>query len=286
MITVENLLKEKGVYYKAKGRDFLVRCWNPEHPDGSPSMRIDKNSGVFNCLSCGFHGNIYRYFNIELPKSFTHSNEVLNMIDNMLRVVKPMQIPESAVLFKDSYRNISPDTFIRHGAFTESTYQGFLMFPILDFKGRISMLQGRRMHSDMAPKYVFYPSSASPPIYPCHRGVQTLVLVEGLFDVLNLEDKGFAIPTSAVFGSATAKGTILDKLKVNLITGLRTVVLLLDNDEAGIKAAKDLQAVLRPKVNVLILNHLLGEQDPGELTAQQVQYLNNLVLAELDNITV
>ena len=286
MMSVAKLLDERGVYYRPKGRDFLVHCFNPEHPDSSPSMRIDKNSGLFNCLSCGFHGNIYHYFGVELPRSYKQMNDVLSKIDKMLTVFRPMQIPESAVPFDQSYRGISAETYLRHNAFTDSAYQGFVMFPITDSKKRIVMLQGRRLHSDMTPKYVFYPQRTSPPIYPCHRGEKSLVLVEGMFDVLNLEDKGFTVPVSAIFGSAAAKSTILEKLRVNIASGLKNVILLLDNDEAGLSSARDLKESLKKELNVIILNKVLGDDDPGSLDRKQVAELNSIVLAEISNLLI
>ena len=45
-----------------KGGDFLVSCLNPEHADRNPSMRIDQITGIFQCFSCEFKGNLFTYF--------------------------------------------------------------------------------------------------------------------------------------------------------------------------------------------------------------------------------
>ena len=61
-MNVEELLNEKEIYFVPKGKDFLVRCISPDHDDGNPSMRIDQITGIFQCFSCGFKGNIFYHF--------------------------------------------------------------------------------------------------------------------------------------------------------------------------------------------------------------------------------
>lgn len=45
MTEVEQLLTDKDVVYHSKGKDLLVKCFNPEHDDDNPSMRIDREDG-------------------------------------------------------------------------------------------------------------------------------------------------------------------------------------------------------------------------------------------------
>ena len=61
-MTVQDLLVKKKIDYQVSGRDYLVRCFNPEHEDNSPSMRIDQVLGIFNCLSCGYKGNLFYFY--------------------------------------------------------------------------------------------------------------------------------------------------------------------------------------------------------------------------------
>ena len=61
-MTVEDLLKEQKIPYKQSPRDFIVKCLNPEHDDNNPSMRIDRVTGIYNCFSCGFKGNLFKHF--------------------------------------------------------------------------------------------------------------------------------------------------------------------------------------------------------------------------------
>ena len=61
-MTVMELLEERKIPYKVSPRDFVVKCLNPEHDDNNPSMRIDRVTGIYNCFSCGFKGNIFKFF--------------------------------------------------------------------------------------------------------------------------------------------------------------------------------------------------------------------------------
>ena len=61
-MTVEEILRSKDIAYIPKGKDFVVRCLHPDHDDRNPSMRIDQVTGIFNCFSCGFKGNLFTHF--------------------------------------------------------------------------------------------------------------------------------------------------------------------------------------------------------------------------------
>ena len=60
---VDELLQEQRIDFKVSGRDFLVKCLNPDHEDSNPSMRVDQVTGVFNCFACGGY---MRYFGISV----------------------------------------------------------------------------------------------------------------------------------------------------------------------------------------------------------------------------
>ena len=61
-MNVEELLNQKQVPFTPKGKDFVVKCLNPEHDDSNPSMRIDQIDGRFNCFACGYKGNLFTFF--------------------------------------------------------------------------------------------------------------------------------------------------------------------------------------------------------------------------------
>ena len=67
-MTVEELLEKQKIPYRMSGRDVVVSCLNPDHDDRSPSMRIDKATGIYHCFSCGFKGNLFSRFNVIVSK--------------------------------------------------------------------------------------------------------------------------------------------------------------------------------------------------------------------------
>ena len=80
LMNVEELLLSKDISFIPKGKDFLVRCLNPEHEDRNPSMRVDQITGIFNCFSCGYKGNLFTHFGqkankMEL-KAFTYEKKL------------------------------------------------------------------------------------------------------------------------------------------------------------------------------------------------------------------
>ena len=61
---VLDLLSKNVISYSISGRDYVIKCLNPEHDDKNPSFRIDRVSGAAHCFSCGFKTNIFKYFGV------------------------------------------------------------------------------------------------------------------------------------------------------------------------------------------------------------------------------
>ena len=61
---VLELIQKNSLAYTVSGRDYLIKCLNPEHEDSNPSFRVDKVSGVAHCFSCGFKTNIFKFFGV------------------------------------------------------------------------------------------------------------------------------------------------------------------------------------------------------------------------------
>ena len=98
-----------------------------------------------------------------------------------------------------------------------------------------------------------------------------VVLVEGEVDALRLLQAG--IPALSILGSNNW-GTI--KLDLLLSLGIKKVVLLMDGDYAGRKAAIQIKNDLDGFVDVLVLRLSEGE-DPGSLEEDQLEWLRNKI---------
>lgn len=280
-MNVLELLDMKGIEYKDTGGDILIRCLNPDHIDSHPSLRVDRETGVFHCLSCGFGKgipSIYHFFNEDLFRQSPRLVTVRKRIKELLNQSVSLSIPSSAFLFEDEYRGIKGSTFKKYHAFIqEEEWPDRIVFPITDSVGRIVVFQGRRRLSSAPPKYMLKPKDVAAPIFPMRYNCPILILVEGMFDMLNMEDKGVE-NVAACFGTHQfSSDNIADKFSSYILAGTKVVAILLDNDKAGNMAAEKLAIMIRTKTRLIpiVVNHLLPDgRDPGDLDEDEVKDLN------------
>lgn len=268
-MTVDELLNNQGIEYRPGGKDFVIRCLNPDHEDRNPSLRVDKTTGIFNCLSCGFSGNIFDHFGEKANWLQIRRQKVSKLITEKLQEATGYNIPDNAVPFVQEWRGISADTFKHFEAFqhNNSEYIGRVVFPIRNISNKIVAFCGRHQ-GDVKPKYLFYPPNSKIPLFPAVvKPIQgKVILVEGIFDMLNLYDKGLT-NVIAAFGVNTVTQDKINILKIQGITGID---IFFDNDEAGQKGAAALIKLLDAN-DMSHRNITFPEtKDPGELTASKV----------------
>jgi 5S rRNA maturation endonuclease (ribonuclease M5) len=228
-------------------------------------MRIDKITGVFNCVSCGFKGNIFQHFGTKTDWLGVQRERFKSLIQEKLVETVGLDIPTNAVPFEQDWRGISGETFKKFRAFQHPDYPNRVMFPLTDRAGKIRVFCGRDLANN-TPKYKFYPGGRSPPIFPQVKPYNgNIILVEGIMDMLNLHDKGL---TNAVclFGLNLPDKDI-DLLKIQ---GVSSITVLLDSDEPGQKAADRIVETLDNNEIPTKKYTLQTVKDPGELTALQV----------------
>ena len=275
---VKEILIEKQIQFQEKGADYIVRCLNPEHNDTHPSLRIDKLSGKYNCFSCGFKGDLFRLFGLETPVVSNLLQETLKQINTMLIETKGLEIPESAEYFSTEFRGIKPSTYEQFKVFTHSEYDGRLCFPITNYlTGKITNIIGRTLYSNVSPKYLVYPFGGSVPLFPFVKAKQ-IILVEGIFDLLNLVDKGIT-NVVCTFGTKLLENNLSEKLMPYILTGTTSFVILFDNDEAGLKAEESLASKIA-KENVLVYkasSFISSDKDPGSLSQIEVDNLKQQI---------
>lgn len=291
MSRLTDLLDLKGIEYKDTGGDVLIHCLNPDHEDKNPSLRVDPETGVFHCLSCGYGKgipSIFHYFNEEHYRQSPRLLKVKRRISDIRSSTSNLPIPESAMMFQGDFRGIRAQTLAKYFAFQQTEdWEGRIVFPITDAVGRNIMFLGRNVNSSAPPKYMVRPKKVSPPIFPVRYSCPALILVEGIFDMLNLEDKGLH-NTSCCFGTHQfTPDNIADKFLPFVISGTSHVIILLDNDPSGQKAAEKLAKLIRDKTRLqpIVANYLLpGEKDPGDLTSEEVDQLANHIEILIANL--
>jgi DNA primase len=230
-------------------------------------MRIDVIQGVFHCLSCGYKGNIFKLFG-ETP------NRVQQLRDRLGDTIKfrkaesiGLQIPKDSSPYIGTWRNISRETYKDFEAFEnpQSDFSGRIVFPIRDATGKIRVFVGRHT-SGGVPKYLNVPANARMPLFPTvepYKG--TIILVEGLFDVLNLYDKGVT-HVMCCFGVGNVTE---DKLNILRMRGLDKLIIFFDGDKAGQEGAAKVKNLCK-RIGLNHTNIYLENKDPGELTESQV----------------
>jgi DNA primase len=101
----------------------------------------------------------------------------------------------------------------------------------------------------------------------------TIVLVEGIFDMLKLYDNGITFVMTA-FGTQTMNE---DKLGLLRMLGVHELHVLFDGDEAGQAAAEKIIPLADGMgfntKNIVLTNYFDEGADPGSLTKEQIRKL-------------
>lgn len=275
-MNVEELLNQKQIAFIPKGKDFVVKCLNPEHDDSNPSMRIDQIDGRFNCFACEYKGNLFTFFG-ETASGFQLKRETMKRkIQEKKAESVGLSFPKNHMPYVGNWRNITPKTYRKFEAFehTDPDYISRINFPIRNISGKIVAFQGRHTASGI-PKYKFTPPGAKLPLFPqVFPRMGEIILVEGIYDVINLHDKGLENAVCC-FGTMNINE---DKLRMLSMQGCSKIAVFFDGDEAGQKAAQNIK-VMCEKVGLVSRNINLKETDPGALTQSQVTGLKRKLYA-------
>jgi DNA primase len=286
MATVDVLLKEQGIPFTVSGRDYLIKCLSPDHEDSSPSCRVDKLDGKTHCFSCGFKTNIYKYFGVLSGNQINiRIAKLKDKIRNLQINTNGLEFPDQMVPFTHSFRGISKETLKHFDAFYLDTenkeMRGFedrIIFPIRDITDKIVMFLGRHTLSNGNPKYLNYPPGVTIPLYPVKIKHKSIVLVEGIFDMINCYDKGLT-NTVCTFGTNTLQKDTRAKLMPYKMQGTEKIYIMFDGDDAGREAAKKLKPLLE-ELEFEVENISLEDgQDPGELSQEYVDSIKEYVNA-------
>jgi len=271
-VTVEELLKQRDIYYIPKGADFLVSCLNPEHADKNPSMRIDQVTGIYQCFSCEFKGNVFTHFGERANQLQLRRELLKRKIKDKRSESIGLSFPKGALPYVGNWRNIKPQTYKTFEAFQhhDTSFIGRINFPIRDISGRIVAFNGRHTTGG-TPKYMISPAGAKMPLFPIVKPIQgTVILVEGIYDMINLHDKGL---TNAICTFGT-KNINDEKLAMLSIQGVDRADIFFDGDDAGQDAATKVKDMCE-RVGLAHRNICLTDKDPGALPQQTVDKLKS-----------
>lgn len=271
---VLELIQKNGLEYKVSGRDYLLKCLNPEHDDSNPSFRVDRVTGVAHCFSCGFKTNLFKYFGVftnPVPIKIAKLKEKLNELKSGQI---GLNLPDGHTPYTRTFRGLSSKTLKYFEAFYTNSVEKLrdrIIFPIRDITGKVVVFVGRHTLSNGNPRYLVYPSGVKVPLYPPRApdGAHSVVLVEGLFDMLNLWDNGLE-NVACCFGTNTLQNDTKEKLFPFKAQGVTHIYLMFDGDEAGRKAARTLKPLVEAEGFVVEIVDLPDGSDPGDLDAEDI----------------
>jgi DNA primase len=278
---VQDLLKKQDIYFRVSGSDYLVHCLNPEHDDKNPSCRIDKVTGITHCFSCGFKTNIFRHFGILDNFVSIKVSKLKDKLKALKMDLNGVEFPEEMIPVTKPFRGINVSTLKEFNSFynIDSPELGDrIWFPIKDLVGKTVVYVGRHMMSDGNPRYLNYPRGVQMPIFPevFKEKHTSAVLVEGIFDMLNLYDKGLK-NVCCTFGTSTLfKDTSLKLLSLKT-QGIIKIYLMYDGDKAGQDAMDKLEPILQECGYLTEKIVLEDDTDPGELSQEYVDSIREYI---------
>ena len=278
---VLELINKNNLAFSVSGRDYLIKCLNPDHEDSNPSFRVDKVSGVAHCFACGFKTNLFKYYGVftnPIPIKIAALKEKLAVLKQF---GKDLELPIGHTPWIRPFRGISAKTLKLFGAFYTNQEEKLIdriIFPIKDITGKTVVYTGRHTLSNGNPRYLNYPRGVQVPAYPAFvpPGHSSLVLVEGLFDMLNLYDKGLENAV-CTFGTNTLQHDIKSKMLPFRAQGVTHIFIMFDGDDAGRGAAAQLKPLLIDEGFIVEIVDLPDGTDPGDLDEEDVRSMMEYV---------
>jgi DNA primase len=303
---MEQILGRYGVKLKKSGKELRGRC--PIHQgDGTDSFHANTERNAFHCFSCQAKGNVLdlvaaiekcsvREAALKLkdwfPVSASGSIPAAGgkpMVDSPLATEelgeraepnKPLGFQLKGINFAHPYlaqRGIDPETaeYFGVGLFTgKGSMSGRIVIPIENEKGELVAYAGRSVDGS-EPKYKLPAGfKKSQVLYNLARVLEedstgTVVLVEGFFDCMKVvlaEHACVALMGCSMSGDQEEQ----------LVAHFRQVVIMLDGDEAGRKAAGEIAGRLAHKVWVRVVDLPDGKQ-PDQLSTAELQAVLGVV---------
>lgn len=288
---LESVLRHYRVDLRRSGKDqYRGRC--PIHRgEGRDAFHANMARNVFHCFACGAGGTVLDFVAAMERCSLYEAAEKLKTMTISFGALRPT--PNEKELVTERRKGSLPLTFALRGIDCTHPYLadrgiskataltfgvGFytgpglmhrrLVIPIHNAAGELIAYCGRSVDQTQ-PRYRVPPAFAkSEVLFNLHRAAATeeasVVIVEGFFDCMKVHQAGI----QAVVG---LMGAVLYEPQCRaLLSRFRQVILMLDGDVAGERAAKVIAAKLRPRcpVHVVELPHSV---QPDQLSMREVR---------------
>lgn len=271
-----SILADVGMDVPISDSQFNIAC--PFHADNQPSLSINIERGVWIChVGCG-QGSLKYFLKEYLEFSWEEVNQYLqkryatfdvNLFD--INIAEEEEKVED-LIFPFEIGFVPPWIFDR--GFSKATLrkwecsidnEGSLVIPVKNVQGSLAGWIFRRLY--LTPKYLYSKGfKKSHNLFGIHllEPTEFVCITEGSLDSMWLDQLGYA--------SVALLGAHMSKIQEDLLVGLPTkeLVLCLDNDEAGLKAAENMLTRLSDRCIVSVTQVPKGYKDVQDIRDKEV----------------
>ena len=277
-------LEKRGIEFRKTNNpsEIMVSCTSGSHSDKNPSLMYNLEKNIFHCWSCGFSGGATKFLEsigevtrIPIESKQPYKLQKLKAKIRKLIEIDDIALPKTRQQFIGEFKGINSSTLKEFKTFTTEELQlhNYVCVPVYQF-GKLKFIEGRYMgNAQGQPKYYRRPQkvSVSEILFPLDKVKNTnhIILVEGLFDMLNMWQLGYK-NCMCIFGA-----TNFNRKKLELVEriGVIRVDIMMDPDAPGQMAADKIQSLLDEK-NIYSRKIMLPiNKDPGTLTKQEAEAL-------------
>lgn len=226
------------------GDEYTAICpWH--HDTGKPNLYVNGVKGVYLCMSCGAKGHLDRLTGVLPPQTTQGVRDRLKTMKATRQEqrhypegwLKQFDVPHP---YWTVERGLPDETVTRFGLGFDP-FSNRVTLPLRDVHGRVLGVTYRRL-DDGKPKYLH------PKGFPTGRHLygawlledeRKVALVEGQVDAVRCWAS--RVPALSMMGARLTR----DQVKVLIRSGITQVVLMLDNDLAGVRGTVQIHEALQ-----------------------------------------
>jgi DNA primase len=295
-VSIEQILQQYDVKLKRSGKELRGRC--PIHKgEGTDSFHANTDKNAFQCFSCQAKGNVLDFvaameqcsvrdaalkiqgwYSVSTAASTTTkppASKQAAEVGERGEPNKPLNFRLQSIDHHHPYlaqRGVDPEAaeYFGVGFFSgRGSMSGRIVIAIENEAGELVAYAGRSI-DESEPKYKLPAGfKKGRVLYNLPRATEetdgTVVLVEGFFDCIKVTQAEHACV--ALMGCSMSP-----EQEAQLVAHFRQVVIMLDGDEGGRRAATEIVGRLARRVWVLVID-LPDCKQPDQLSSQEVQQL-------------
>lgn len=292
---IRKVLEDYGVEkIGSSGSNLTCCCPLPNHKDHTPSFSINENTGLWLCFGCGRKGNYYHFISAMEGISYQEAQDnfrsvysqhyynhlITDSVDSLERAEQEDKSFSTSLLtnpinqYQDWLQildklNIKPEIALKFGLSIceQEPYKKRLAIPLYENE---TLFWELRDLTKKSPKKCLYTKGTKTGkiLYECmiDKNNPFGFLCEGTKDALTVAGYGF--------NSFSCFGLNISERQMSLIlkSGIKTLYIMYDSDEAGVEGAKRNFKYIRNFIDCNVIKYPQGfpYKDPNEIRDENV----------------